>query len=380
MTLHIQDPTNKNSDYLVDTLLDACEEAIRGGGSFAFLSAGGVKLLLQDKRFIEFAKIGAFDLVVGVDAITDTRAIAALNIAKASAPGLSACVHVPSEPRSIFHPKFAWFEKSDGGVLVVGSGNLTAGGLRWNIEAYSVSHLTSEELEIIASQWDNFKKHSADCLMATDDAKVIAILERNALRKKIDAESRPKPEAAPNAPPGAAPAPPIGAEQDVGSALIDVIPSVKPGTEVLVAEISGSGNRWKQANFHRDKFIDFFGASMTAARSVYLFQVRADGTVGEQEVRPAVKVASANYRFELDAASGLDYPKAGRPIGVFVKIATRTFTYMLIMPGDERHLRLEALLHKAVPNPGRMMRQHVFLAQDVMQAWPESPLWKVLEI
>lgn len=380
MTLHIQDPTNPNSDYLVDTLLDACDGAMRGGGAFAFLSPGGVKLLLQDQRFIEFSNAGTFDLVVGVDAITDTAAIAALDAAKAITPGLSACVHVPSHPRSIFHPKFAWFEKPDGGLLVVGSGNLTAGGLRWNIETYSVSKLTVAEIKNIASQWSDFKKHSAECLMGTDDPKVIAILEQNTLRKKSDAKTRKKPEAIPDAPVGAVLAPPIDAGEGAEPALVDVIPSVKPDTEVLVAEISGSGSRWKQANFHLDKFINFFGASMTVARRVYLFQVRADGTVGHQEVRPAVKVASANYRFELDAASGLAYPKEGRPIGVFVKIATRTFTYMLIMPGDDRHLILEELLQNAVPNPGRLMRQHVFSAQEVMNAWPKSPLWQVLEI
>lgn len=378
MKLHIQDPTNPNSDYLVDTLLDACAGAIRGGGAFAFLSSGGVKLLLQDDRFIEFSKAGAFDLIIGVDAITDTAAIAALDAAKASTPGLSTCAHVPSHPRSIFHPKFAWFETPDGGTLVAGSGNLTAGGLRWNIEAYSVSKLTSAEIKDIADQWGDFRKHSAECLMATDDPKVIEILERNALRKKLDAKNKPKPEIAPNEPLGAVPAP-LG-DAEAGPALVDVLPSVKPGTEVLVAQISGSGNRWKQANFHLDKFINFFGASMTVARSVYLFQVRADGTIGHQEVRPAVKVASANYRFELDAASGLAYPKDGRPIGIFVKIAARTFTYMLIMPGDDRHALLDKLLEEAIPNPGRMMRQHVFSAQEVMKAWPKSPLWQVLGI
>jgi HKD family nuclease len=378
MTLNIQDPTNPNSDYLVDTLLDACVGASRGGGAFAFLSSGGVKLLLQDNRFIEFSKSGAFDLVVGVDAITDTNAIAALDVAKASNPGLSTCVHVPSHPRSIFHPKFAWFETPDGGTLVAGSGNLTAGGLRWNIEAYSVSKLTSAEVKSIANQWADFKKHSAECLLATDDPKVIAILERNALRKKLDAKDKPRPEAVPGVPLGALPAPLVNVE--AGAELVDVIPPVKPDTEVLVAQISGSGNRWKQANFHLDKFINFFGASMTVARSVYLFQVRADGTVGNQEVRPAVKVASANYRFELDAASGLAYPEVGRPIGVFVKIATRTFTYMLIMPGDDHHQILDELLKKAIPNPGRMMRQHVFSAQEVIKSWSKSPLWQVLEI
>ena len=116
MTLCIQDPTDPTSEYLIDTLLEASSGATRGAGAFAFLSKGGVQLFLRDRGFAQFAESGEFDLIVGVDAITDTAAVAALDAVRADLPSLGASVHIPMHPRSIFHPKLAWFEKPDGGV------------------------------------------------------------------------------------------------------------------------------------------------------------------------------------------------------------------------------------------------------------------------
>lgn len=377
MTLCIQDPTDPASEYLIDTLLEACHGATCGAGAFAFLSAGGVQLFLRDKAFTEFASAGSFDLVVGVDAITDTSAIAALDAVRAVSPSVDASVNIPSHPRSIFHPKFAWFAKPGGGVLITGSGNMTAGGLRLNIEAFNVTKLSVAEMGALSTQWNEFKARNSASLFQTSDPRVTERLIRNAERRKAEKPAEPKPpmtdKAAPIAPV------PIEAEAEA-PADVDALPAVVAQTEVLVAEIPQSGSRWKQANFSKATFINFFGASTTVARTAYLFHVKADATIGEQEVRPAVVVASHNYRFELEAAAGVPYPAQGRPIGVFVRIATRTFTYLLVLPGGSTHGALTDLLQAAVPNAGRQMRRFVFSASQVQAVWPTSPLWKPLSI
>ena len=377
MTLHIQDPTDPNSDYLIDTLRDACKGATRGAGAFAFLSAGGVQLFLRDEAFKEFGDSGgAFALIAGVDAITDTKAIAALDAAKAVTPTLAANVLIPKHPRSIFHPKFAWFEKSNGGVLVTGSGNLTAGGLRWNVEAFSVTALTKSGVSALSDQWDAFTTRCATSLFATDDPHVVKRLEDNAkfqaaLKTKTDLVDIPEKNV---------PLVPLAEATSSESNGVDSMPAVTAESGVLVAEIPRSGTRWKQANFNQHTFIEFFGASKTVARTAYFFQVRTDGTLAPQEVRPAVVVASHNYRFELEAATGIAYPDSGRPIGVFVRIAVRTFTYMLLMPNDQAHTAMKALLDSEQPELGTNMRRIVFDAARVEAAWPASPLWKPLTI
>ena len=105
-----------------------------------------------------------------------------------------------------------------------------------------------------------------------------------------------------------------------------------------------------------------------------------DGSVAEQEVRPAVAVKSQNYRFELAAAAGITYPDNGRPIGVFVRIATRTFLYSIQMPNDQANQALAGLLARRIPAPGRNVRRAVFSADEVRQVWPNSPLWQRLSI
>lgn len=377
MTLFIQDPSDGASEYLIDKLLEACNGATAGGGAFAFLSAGGVQLLLRDAGFAAFASQGQFDLVVGVDAITDTAAVAALNEVRASSPSIQASVHLPSHPRSIFHPKLAWFRKNGGGVLITGSGNLTAGGLRWNIEAFNVVELDQAGIDRITEQWAAYKVRCATNLLNTDDPRVAALLVRNGERRRRLRERGRDEEAEAEETEAAETEQAI---PEVGANDVDAVPSVIEDSKVLVAEIPRSGSRWKQVNFDLNTFTNFFGASTSVSRNVYFFHVHSNGSVGPQEVRPAVTVASHNYRFELDAASGKTYPTQGRPIGVFVRVAARTFTYMLLMPTDAGHDQLVRLLNSTMPSPGTKMRRIVFLASEVRAAWSMSPLWNQLTL
>ena len=375
MTLFIQDPSDEGSEYLIDKLLEACEGANAGGGAFAFLSAGGVQLLLRDTRFTEFTRQGQFDLVVGVDAITDTAAVTALDQVRVTSPNIHASVHLPAHPRSIFHPKLAWFRKPSGGVLITGSGNLTAGGLRWNIEAFHVTELDNAGINQVIEQWTEYKQRCIANLLSTDDPRVTVLLARNGERRRRLRERARDDEAETEE---VEIAETDQGRPDVGANDVDAVPSVLDASDVLIAEIPKSGSRWKQVNFDLATFTNFFGASTTSARNAYFFHVRPDGTVGPQEVRPAVTVASQNYRFELEAAAGKAYPAQGRPIGVFVRVAARTFTYMLLMPGDAAHSDLVGLLNNAEPNQTNKLRRIVFPASVVRATWPTSPLWNQL--
>lgn len=385
MPLHIQDPTNPESDYLVDTLLDACASAQAGGGAFAFLSAGGVQLLLKDELFSQFLERGRFDLLVGVDAITDHAAIAALGEVRQQHPSIGARVFVPSHSRSIFHPKVAWFDQGNGGLLIAGSGNLTAGGLRWNIEAFAVERLDAPSMAALRAQWDAYLQLTADCQLDPGDPRVLALLERNALRRRAMREAGiAEPEGAGEENLPIAPVEEAGGPAHERAAPADqpadAVPPISAETEILVAEIPRASARWGQANFDQATFFGFFGASQSVQRRAYFFHLRADGTLGFQEVRPAVAVASSNYRFELDAASGLDYPSNGRPVGVFAKVGARTFVYMLLMPGDAGHDEMSNLLDRTAIVPAGRMRRLSFRAEEVQAAWPAAPLWGRLTV
>lgn len=385
MSLHIQDPTNPDSDFLVDVLLDACRAATVGGGAFAFLSAGGVQLLLKDEIFKDFLTRGRFDLLVGVDAITDSAAIAALSTVRREYPSIGARVFVPSHHRSIFHPKVAWFDAGDGGLLVTGSGNLTAGGLRWNIEAFAVERLDAHAMVELRARWDEYLALTAASQLEPEDDRVIALLERNAARRRAmrQAGITEPGEADHESLRGALVVTPPGEPGDLPALAAqpaDELPAIEPGTEILVAEIPRASNRWGQANFDQATFLRFFGASRTVQRRAYFFHLRGDGTLGFQEVRPAVTVQSRNYRFELEAANGLAYPTNGRPIGVFAKMGARTFVYMLLMPTQPGHQEMSDLLDRSPRPSAGILKRPVLPAAVVRAAWPDAPLWRRLTV
>jgi hypothetical protein len=144
VSLHLQDPAQAGKT-LLDAIAHAGDHAERGGGIFAFASARGVAMLLDDPVLGQLTKTGEFELVVGTDAVTDERALAALqDRMTASHPGLRARVLVHDLP-ILFHPKLCWFVRGERLTLLVGSGNLTPGGLATNLEAFIVGELDLPE-------------------------------------------------------------------------------------------------------------------------------------------------------------------------------------------------------------------------------------------
>jgi hypothetical protein len=134
---------------------------------------------------------------------------------------------------------------------------------------------------------------------------------------------------------------------------------------VLVAEIPRGGSRWNQANFNLETFRGFFGASPGKTQRIILTHIAIDGTAGNQEIRPSVSVKSNNHRFELEAASGLAYPSKGRPIAIFVRVATRTFRYRLLMPGDLGYRQAARFLNQRAPQDGNQMQRFVTTVKEV---------------
>jgi len=143
--LFLQDPTDTDSYSLHEALLSVCSEAQLGGGMFSFVTQAGVQLLLEDEAFLNFMERSSFELIVGIDEITNPRALSRLKDLSTSKTNFSVSAFL-HEGQRLFHPKFCWFKTKSGGKLVIGSGNLTFGGLRNNWEAYSIVDLDADEL------------------------------------------------------------------------------------------------------------------------------------------------------------------------------------------------------------------------------------------
>ena len=326
--LHFQDPYFTDSYTLHEALIQTCSTSMEGKGAYAFASRSGLDILFRDSVFDSLLERGQYSLIVGIDEITNLASLEALNLIMTDKPNLRVKAFDHNNRGSLFHPKLSYFKNQDeSGTLIVGSGNLTLGGLRRNREAFSLMHLSVDELVRIEQYWQAWLNQSNELLKDIDNADVI----RKATDNQYIRRTRIRP-----------PEEEVVIEEEIPviePEEIDILHQdgwqFYPDSEVLIAEIPRSGNRWKQANFDIDTFQNFFGATPgDNSQRILLRNVNDDLSLSEIEVRPSVSVVSQNYRFELDAASGLPYPNNGKPIGVFIKVTTRMFLYHLFMPNQ----------------------------------------------
>lgn len=335
---------------MLEHLLIESIGAERGGGIFAWANVNGVKSMLEDQAFDEFLLAGDFRLFVGTDTITDPPVVDRLIEISMKRPRLDVQAFM-SPTTSLFHPKMAWFEHEDHLSLIVGSGNLTMGGLRSNWEAFVSLKLTGEDARDTLTTIEAFLTSVTAHLLPITDPRVRARAEKNTGNERS-----------------------LRTTPTTTSARPTVASSIE---EVLVAEIPRAGDRWAQANFDLDNYEGFFGAKVGSQRRISLHNVDSAGAVGEVESRPSVEVVSQNYRFELAAARGLAYPTAGSPIGVFLRLATGEFLYSLLLPGDPGYADIDQLLAAHWHGRADRKRRVRFNADQVRNAWPDSSLWTV---
>ncbi|MCY6485333.1 phospholipase D family protein [Clostridium aestuarii] len=388
MKFYIQDPIFPGTYSLHEALLEACNGVKYGAGVFAFVTKGGVNLFLGDQIFQDFIKYkGKFKLIIGIDEITNTRTLKKLDeMLLKYGNSLEVLVFMHNHKSTTFHPKFTWFRKETGGVLIVGSNNLTEKGLRRNIEAFNYVELNDTQINEIEIYFNNWLVHNEKYLFDIHDEDVIERAKQNeriVIRNKKTTDKINDIDE--------------GEEifndesEDIDDIIIETSEQNKENiiddddfeawdflenNEVLVAQIPKSGSRWSQANFDKNTFQTFFGAQagQNGVYRIILRSVNSSGKLGEIEIRPSVSVASQNYRFELDAAIGLAYPTPQRPIAVFIKVAVRMYLYVLAMPTDTFYNELDNYIDHF---KGTKMVRYIVDVNDIKSKCPNLPLWNI---
>lgn len=355
--LQLQDST-AGGGKLLDALSLAAKTAKSGGGIFAFASVGGIKMFLADKYLRRLARKGGFELIVGVDAITNEKALEKLADAAGELGKFSPSVLLHDTP-NLMHSKLCWFDDGTTFTLVVGSGNLTPGGLLTHYEAFVCATLKGAEAKRARAEIDAFLTRWRHRLLPPDDADAIARAKKNtgSDRSLLKAMK---------------PAPELPTEKL----------AVKAEAEVLVAEISKNVDERTQMDVGIDVFTGFFG-SRPEGGHILIQPVDDSGTPGEVEPPRAIfPTKSHNYRFEAQAGAGRKYPAPGkgRPFGVFVRLPDGVYRYRLIWPGEIGHGEVDALLTEQLgPAKARMRRETVSLA-ELAAAWPGCPLLKAISV
>jgi len=351
-TFALQDPLSNGSKYLLEVLLEHSIGGVRGGAAYAWATVRGINLLFEDDVFIEFLKTGSFELVIGVDEITTPEALQRLAQAESDFPGLNVRAFLSDDSEGLFHPKYAWFAYDKSGSLIVGSGNLTGGGLWDNREAFTITEYGKDEVAVVEAQWGSWRTANSPRLYKVTDK---AILERAASNRLVGRRGKRA-----------------------------VVPPAAPATVatddrlVLIAEVA-KGGRWAQANFHKTHYENFFGAQVGTQKRVRMRSVDVLGQLGEDESRPSVQVASQNYRFEIGAARGVDYPENGRAILVFLRIRPRTFVYALCLSGTQDYAEVVGYLDSQEDLRPDRMRQVVRKASELPSLEVLSRLSKVAD-
>jgi hypothetical protein len=373
MPLRLQDPENALSPYLLESLLEAFSDATSAGGFFAWATSTGLELLLRDPTVTRFAKLHKFDLVVGLDLVTDARALKKMQEISSQRPNIRTKVFLHSKASALFHPKTCWFRRAGkGGTLIAGSGNLTVGGLRANWEAYSVTPLTEAQAKKVEHEWHEWQKRHAAKIIEPSSKEAVERATKNAgwnfrprLKAKTGIKLEPKP---PEEKPGEA------SPQVIDTEISELVADDSP---VLVAEIPKASDRWNQANFDLATYENFFGAKVGTQRRILLQHVKTDGALEDLETRPSVEVKSRNFRFELQAASGIPYPAKGRPIAVFIRQLTGVFLYRLVLPSDPAYGEAVKLLVDLWKGRADRMRRVTTDVATLKKYWPTAPFWKV---
>jgi hypothetical protein len=361
--LRLQDPTNPATIYLFEAVIEAMDGASEGRGLFAFASRDGVNSLLLDDAVTTFLGHGSFDLMVGIDAVTNRPTLERLQELEGDYPSLQVRVFW-NRTSGLFHPKLAHFAKDDGShTLIVGSGNLTPGGLRDNFEAYSVLQAEPGE-SIDFSSWDNFlARHDANIRPIDEEA--LERAARNIIRGGRGGRRRRDVE------------PDVVTEGEEAPTEEEEALPVPVADRILVAQLPKAGGdygRWSQAHFNKDIIDQFFHAQPDSTQRVYLTARRLDGSIMPQEVRRVIySHSNKNMKIELGARKGEAYPAAGPPVAVFREIQARTFQYMILMPSETGYRQMFRLTQN-LPSVGRGLPRVLTDVATVRTAWPGCPL------
>lgn len=352
---YLQHPAFDESVFYQEAVLDWLPSAKQGVGIFAFATVGGISLLLRDPDFQHYLKFNVYRLIVGVDAITNEAALVSLAELQDEYKNFKPCVYYDPDSQSLFHPKVCIFEVGMRYVTFIGSNNLTPGGMRGNVEAFSIMEQSSSPIDAFL-----YTLHQQHHFYDVRDPTILRRARSNTGHESPDSPMKS-----------------LSLEliRETPQGALSVAGLTTDKTQVLIAELP-KGKRWKQANFHKHVFEGFFEASPDKSQRFMFTHVDERGALGVQEIRPSVSVSSNNYRFELDAATGLEYPDGAlRPIAVFAKLGTRTFRYHLSMPGSSSHQHLHDYLQaNAQPTRTGGMRSIVVHAKALRDLWPGSML------
>lgn len=315
-------------------------------------------------------------------------------------------IYHDSSASRTFHPKFYVVEGQDRAVAIVGSGNLTAGGLYTNYEAAVELELELANqadiavLDELRSWWDRRWTEPGASVALTKQmiARLIADPNVSVVPEawgppKRPGKSRPGAQGGSVFGPavrglGSAPAVPARAPNQVApidesdgvvtSKSRPTVPSTSLGDARRVLAAGLPRDRWGQAGFNAEVTDDFFDVRANGDL-ISAEGVDRRGLPRGRETRRLIYPASSNqnHRIELPEPEGRDRPDEGDVLVLVLELDQRQFRYLYLLPDDAGHetIRREIANRQAIGGHRKPSTKRVYLTLgELRQAWPDCPL------
>lgn len=313
-------------------------------------------------------------------------------------------VYHDASPKRTFHPKFYVIEAPDRASVILGSGNLTAGGLYENYEvALGVNLNLSDDgdgrfLEDLRRWWTRrwvepgasvkLTKKTIERLIA--DPAVIVAPEAwgppQGARKSRPGKSGgsvfgPAVKGLASAPAGTARTARVPKIDETDSAAS---PSVPPtvvrsarGDKRRVLAAGVPRERWRQVGFNAVVADDFFdvrvNGELISAEAIDR-QGQSKGTENRKLINPP---ANENHRIELPEPEGRPRPATGTPIVLALELDRRQVRYMYLLPGDRgyRTVAREIARRDSVGISRKPETKRVYMTLgELRRSWGGCPL------
>ncbi len=366
----IQDPFNPATIYLLEEIIGLIRrgDLVKWRGIYSWTTGQTLtRVFLEDLDVNDYLENGDIELVIGLDAITTDYALHKLSELNEAFDGFKSKVF-HNDVSDLFHPKISHFEFENGEhVLLVGSGNFTLTGLQTNIEAYTITTGSAEEIPTL-NAWDEFLAFHADRIKEIDNEaiekakknRIKIIRKKKVVKAEVEAEEE-------------------GVEGDIEEEVEELVDThiaerLGEDSRVLIAQVPAAGGRWRQIHYNADVIAQFFQAQANSNHRIFLKEVRLDGTLGPDEVRPVVySSANKNYKIEVSSRLDSDYPDEGKPIIVMREVGVRNFLYMLVLPEDASYDAIDNFLENN-PSVGQGVKRIITDSQNLSNIWNNCPL------
>jgi len=330
------------------------ETVISWRALMAFASLDGVLLLHGEgpTSMIDdyVARRGSIDWIIGIDAITTVDALGELRRVQEAYPGQVRVRVFQSPGRSLFHPKMQIFQTDDGeGIIVVGSSNLTRGGLINNGELSAITRLHGEEFARWVDVFEDVAGTGGAVQEITDE--LLARVSERQTRER----------------PGVRIRVPSPHRREVEPQVADA------EAPVLVQLVPRGGGRASQLGIQAQTMIDYFGLREGEDRTIQLQQVQPGAAPGQVEIRPLVfpDRSNRNRRIEVGGLPAV-VTEANRPIVVFHHLRENHFRYLVLVPENDGYPQVREYLD-ALP-PGRSMAHDIIAIDILLEIWPDYPV------